>query len=167
VSLVKDTCFRGAVRRAALISAFMTGLLLPRAAEIAPHRLLPPAGREIARLPSPNMRVDALLIETRRGPFSAGSLYEIYVVTHGAQKRGGSPVWSAIDVDRLKLTWDHREILEIGYGRACVRQFRSYSSLSSAKDAPAVTIHLAPASEGFSCLKAAYDRTARAFPPAQ
>lgn len=79
---------------------------------------------ELARQPSPNQKLVAVIMETLTGT-AAGSVYEdIYINDRGLPLNLKDPVLSAVGCGNLRLGWTNDYTLEIHYDSTCtIRQF--------------------------------------------
>jgi hypothetical protein len=79
---------------------------------------------ELARQPSPNQKLVAVIMETLTGG-AAGSVYEdIYINDQGLPLDPKDPVFGAVSCDHLRLGWANDYTLEIHYESTCtIRQF--------------------------------------------
>jgi hypothetical protein len=80
-------------------------------------------GREIERLPSPDHRVEAILVERQKG-FS-GAVYLVYIAPLRAH-RLSNEVFRADSCQGLKIEWKNDKVLDISYSKAIVYYYRNY-----------------------------------------
>ena len=149
-----DNLFSLALRRAAFAAAFMAGVGIPLIPRFVPGIASRPIRREIARVASPNLRHDAILLETRAGLITRRASYEVYIVRHNMPTAGASPVLSAAKEENLTLAWRGGNALEIAYRRIRIEQFTNYWPHAREGNPPMIEIRLAPVSDGFSYLVA-------------
>ena len=79
---------------------------------------------ELARQPSPNQELVAVMMETLTGG-AAGSVYEdIYINDKGLPLNLKDPVLGAVGCDHLRIGWANDYTLEIRYESTCtIRHF--------------------------------------------
>jgi hypothetical protein len=87
--------------------------------------------REIKHLPSPNRRVEAILVERQKG-FS-GTVYLVYIAPLGAH-RLGNEVFRADSCQGLKIEWKNDEVLDVSYSKALIYYYRNYWYSSDVDD---------------------------------
>ncbi len=147
-----------------LAISFLGGIvctvLVPRLISRAADHVFPFAMQEIAREPSPDGVVDAVLIRDNCGaPCSYG--YSVFIVPRGkpAPRNFEQDIFSADDMLDEKLVWKQPYLLDITYKRALIYKFRNVAyplGEFGAKEHDwhyRVEIRLAPSSSGFSYLR--------------
>lgn len=147
-----------------LAVSFLIGILcavlVPRLISHAADHVFPLALKEIARAPSPDGVVDAVLIRDNCGaPCSYG--YSVFIVPKGepAPSDFERDIFSADDMLDEKLVWKQPHLLNISYSKALIYKFRNLAyplAEFGAKEknwSYKVEIQLAPSSTGFSYLQ--------------
>jgi hypothetical protein len=87
--------------------------------------------REIEHLPSPDRRVEAILVERQKGFSSA--VYLVYIAPLGA-RRLSNEVFRADSCQGLKVEWKNEKVLDISYSKAIVYYYRNYWYSSDVDD---------------------------------
>lgn len=147
-----------------LIVSFLSGVVsavvVPWLVSHAAEHVLPLGLKEIARVPSPDGVVDAVMIRDNCGaPCSYG--YTVFIVPKGETVPNDfeRDVFSADDMPDQKLVWKQPHLLNISYSRALIYKFRNMAyplGEFGAKEKNwnyKVEIQLVPSSPGFSYLQ--------------
>ena len=147
-----------------LVASFLAGvasaMVVPRLVSHTAEHVFPLALKEIARVPSPDGVVDAVMIRDNCGaPCSYG--YTVFVVPKGepAPNDFEGDVFSADDMVDQKLVWRQSHLLNISYSKALIYKFRNMVyplGEFGAKEKNwhyKVEIQLVPSSTGFSYLQ--------------
>ena len=112
---------------------------------------------ELARVTSPNGRLDAVLIMDIYGPAAGGGVNSnVYIVPKGARVniKSAREVFSADPMSHAGLVWTRDHLLEIHYDVAIIHEFRNTWDLSEVetedqqKGYYEVELRLMPQSEG-------------------
>jgi hypothetical protein len=149
-----------------LIGSFLGGIVVtvaaPWVASRAADHFIHTEHKEIARVASPDGKVEAVMIRDNCGaPCSYG--YSVYIVPRGvkpsADSQGG--IFYAEDMEEAQLTWKQPHLLSVGYRKALIYKLRNLSypfGESGANEGDwtyKVEIQLEPSSStGFSYLQA-------------
>ena len=82
---------------------------------------------ELARVPSPDSLVDAVLVRTNTHA-TVGYGYRVYIVARGTstQRERVEEVFRADNVDGVSLAWPRVGVLEIRYARARIFHFTNF-----------------------------------------
>jgi hypothetical protein len=148
------------------VGAFITGIVVtafgPSLVNSALSRIiLPEQRREVARVPSPDGTVDALMVGSSCGPLCSDT-YLVTVVPKGGKVPTDVEryAFSANDMVDAQLHWKQPHLLEIGDKKALINDFRNVSyPFAKFGDQSSwrykVDLRLAPSSEGFSYLQGA------------
>ncbi len=147
-----------------LVASFLAGatsaVVVPWLISLAANHIFPLALEEIARVPSPDGAVDAVMIRDNCGapcPFG----YTVFIVPKGkpAPSDFRRDVFSADDMLDEKLSWKQPHLLSIAYNRALIHEFRNVAYPLGEYGAKErnwhykVEIQLAPSANGFSYLQ--------------
>ena len=85
-----------------------------------------PIGKEVLRAPSPDNRVDAVLMEVNGGATTSYS-YNLYIVPSGDNVDGSDyPVLTADHIKGQKIHWPAPRTLEIQYDQARIFHFENF-----------------------------------------
>lgn len=108
------------------------------------------AYEEMLRAPSPDLKVDAVLIRTGSGaPGSFG--YKIFIVPRAAEWKKDTESFDADHVCKVKFYWRQSGLLEIQYERARIYRFSNFWQSKEIDDGKyVVELRLTPNSSDFS-----------------
>lgn len=81
---------------------------------------------EISRVPSPDARVDAVLVRTAGGGATVGYGYNIFIVPRGQSPGRGEERLVADHLKNLTLLWQGPRQLEIRYDEARIFRFSNF-----------------------------------------
>jgi hypothetical protein len=141
------------------VSGITLALLTPWLFHVAAGKILFPERRtEVSRVTSPDGRVDAVAERIDCGaPCSSG--YSVSVVPRGATLPNdpAQRIFLADDIVNPQVKWDELHLLDIGYDKAFIQNFRNVTyPLGRPGNVEswgyAVEVHLSPSSSRFSYL---------------
>jgi hypothetical protein len=107
--------------------------------------------REIMRIPSPDAKVDAVVVKVEGGLSTTRDPYNLYLVPPGAKVDETLASLNALDMEGLKVFWQEPKFLFIEYRQGYISQFTNlWSSKDVEKGRYVVELRLAPLSTSFS-----------------
>jgi hypothetical protein len=107
--------------------------------------------REIMRVPSPDAKVDAVVVKVEGGLSTTRDPYNLYLVPPGAKVDETVASLNALDMEGLKVFWQEPKFLFIEYRQGLIEQFsNSWSSKNVENGRYVVELRLAPFSPSFS-----------------
>ena len=81
---------------------------------------------EVSRLPSPDARVDAILVRAAGGGATVGYTYHVFIVPKGRNAAKGGEQFTADHPKDLRLRWRASRKLEIVFDEARIFQFKNF-----------------------------------------
>jgi hypothetical protein len=102
-------------------------------------------GTEIARVASPNQKIDAVVTKYNPGTFGDFT-FRLYLVPKGMKPRRGTQCFNAWKASRIKPVWLSNALLRVYYEKARIGHFtnRRYFSEELVRGKHYVRIQLAP-----------------------
>ena len=138
--------------RIALAAVFLAGLLGPLIAGTLPTYVLQSRSKELERVPSADLRYDAVLVEyATLGPRPRS--WQVRIVRHGLLANHEAPIFSARGLVNPKMVWRKARLLEVDYDRARIDHFTSVWTPSRNEHVDPVEVRLGPSAAEFSYLQ--------------
>jgi hypothetical protein len=138
------------IRRLSFAILFAAGIASPLLISAAARRWFPSPAIEMARVASPDLRHEAVIVRRQPNlPLLRPSI-EVYIVRRGGKiSAGDDPVLLATKTDGLRSAWKNNHLLEISYSHARVDGFTAVWPAQTVNP-PSVEIQLAPPATGLS-----------------